>query len=211
MNALALPCARQQVGSPWVGCLTTACLAGLITCWRARLALYWAGITWYFVISCSFLLAISGPPAQLCILRTQTLEHSYSEHYSVSPDLYYVSPFLSPFWFVYIHTSSHFVYSSDPVPGCVHHSGLWVPSAQPRHLLWMFISPFDLVVFLLCTAPMECLTSKHSFYFPCCAWLIYIDSLDKPFSYHRHSLLISTPLPFYGCAHPLSLTQNNSH
>ena len=42
---------------------------------------------------------------------------------------------------------------------------------------------FDLVIFLLWTAPMEHLMSKHSFSFPHCAWLIYIDSSDKPFSY----------------------------
>ena len=31
------------------------------------------------------------------------------------------------------------------------------------------------------------------------------------FPIYRHSLLISTLLPFYGCAHPLSLTQSDSH
>ena len=41
------------------------------------------------------------------------------------------------------------------------------------------LSLFDLVISFLRTAP-ECLMSKHSFYFP---WLIYIDSLDKPFPY----------------------------
>ena len=67
-------------------------------------------------------------------------------------------------------------------------------NVRPEKLFWgghtlvpvmntiMSLSLFDLVISFLCTAP-ECLRSKHSFYFPCYAWLIYIDSLDKPFLY----------------------------
>ena len=76
------------------------------------------------------LLGISSPLAQLCTHKTQT-ECSHSERYSGSLDLHYVSPFLSPFWFVYIHTSSHFVHSSNSVPGCVHCFSL-------RVILWTF-------------------------------------------------------------------------
>ena len=46
-------------------------------------------------------------------------------------------------------------------------------------IISLLVSLFDLVIFLLHTTPKR-LTSKHSFYFPHCAWLI--DSLDKPFS-----------------------------
>ena len=84
------------------------------------------------------LLAISGPPAQLHVLKTQTLEHSHLEHYSGSPDLCYVSSFLFPFWFIYIHTSYCFIYSSDPVSSCVHHSGLQVPNMQLQYVVtWL--------------------------------------------------------------------------
>ena len=90
------------------------------------------------VISHSFVLAISGPLTQLHILKTWTLEHSHSEHYSRSPDLHHVPSFPSPFWFIYIHTSYCFIHSSDPVPSCVHHSGLQVPGAQPQYVVtWL--------------------------------------------------------------------------
>ena len=87
------------------------------------------------VISHSFLLTISSSLAQLHVPKTWTLECFHSECYFRSLDLHYISPFLSSFWFVYIHTSSCFVHSSNPVPGCVHHSSLQVPGAQPQHLV----------------------------------------------------------------------------
>ena len=56
--------------------------------------------------------------------KTQTPESSCSECYSRSLDLHYIPLFTSPFLYVYIHTSSCFIHSSNPVPGCVHCSSL---------------------------------------------------------------------------------------
>ena len=56
---------------------------------------------------------------------------------------------------------------------------LWTLHFLPHYIFFLF----DLVIFPFQTAPMEHFTSKHSFPFPCCAWLTYIDSSNKPFPY----------------------------